>query len=152
MGIEHTVLLVDSDLQCGHALAAVLRRAGGSVRVVRTRAQARQAVRRAHFDVAIVDLFVEGGGPELARELARRVPRVLLSLGADLEHNQLLEAALGFPVCRKAMIEKRLRDSDASSSDATSEAKCPGFSRRRPGASATSPELVALARGRVRRP
>lgn len=104
-----SVLVVDADADYGRALAVVLRRTGGLVRVVRTRAQALQAVRHSHFDLAVVDLFLGGGGVELARELARHVPRLMLSLAARLERGEILEAALGFPVHRKASLARLLR-------------------------------------------
>lgn len=114
------VLVVDADADYGRALAVVLRRAGGRVRVVRTRAQALQAARHGRFDLAVVDLFLGGGGVELARELARHVPRLMLSLAARLERGEILEAALGFPVHRKAALARLLRPSGVKSSRATS--------------------------------
>jgi CheY-like chemotaxis protein len=104
-----SVLVVDADADYGRALAVVLRRTGGQVRVVRTRAQALQAAKTARFDLAVVDLFLGGGGVELARELARHVPRLMLSLAARLERGEILEAALGFPVHRKASLARLLR-------------------------------------------
>jgi hypothetical protein len=44
---------------------------------------------------------VKGGGVGLARRLTRRIPRVYLSVGARLLTDELLEAAIGFPVLRK---------------------------------------------------
>jgi DNA-binding response OmpR family regulator len=113
-----SVLVVDADADYGRALAVVLRRAGGRVRVVRTRAQALQAARDSRFDLAVVDLFLGGGGVELARELARHVPRLMLSLAARLERGEILEAALGFPVHRKASLARLLRPSGAKSNGA----------------------------------
>jgi CheY-like chemotaxis protein len=110
-----SVLVVDADADYGRALAVVLRRTGGRVRVVRTRAQALQAARGTHFDLAVVDLFLGGGGVELARELARHVPRLMLSLAARLERGEILEAALGFPVHRKAALARLLRPSGGKS-------------------------------------
>lgn len=104
-----TVLLVDADASYGQALAALLRRQGDAVEVVATRAEALAAVRRKHFDVAVVDLFVAGGGPELAQRLSRRVPRLVLSFGAHLGGDELVEAALGFPVRHKAALPALLR-------------------------------------------
>jgi hypothetical protein len=72
--------------------------------VARTRAQALQAARRRPYDLAVVDLFLRGGGAELARDLARSVPQLYLSLGARLVEDEILEAALGFPVCRKSAL------------------------------------------------
>jgi hypothetical protein len=68
---------------------------------VRTAQAAVSAARRDEFDVAVVDLSVKGGGVALARRLARRVPRVYLSVGARLLADELVEAAIGFPVVRK---------------------------------------------------
>jgi DNA-binding response OmpR family regulator len=104
-----SILLVESDEGCGRSLAVVLRRQGDHVHVARTRAQALQAARRRPYDLAVVDLFLRGGGAELARDLARSVPRLYLSLGARLEEDEILEAALGFPVYRKAALPGLLR-------------------------------------------
>jgi DNA-binding response OmpR family regulator len=108
MRAGRSVLVVDSDAEYGHALAVLLRRDGVRVRLARTRGQALQAVRRARFDLAVVDLFLGGGGVELARALSRRVPRLLLSLGASLAQDEILEAALGFPVRRKVALPSLL--------------------------------------------
>jgi len=106
---SRSILLVESDEGCGRSLAVVLRRQGDRVHVARTRAQALQAARRRPYDLAVVDLFLRGGGAELARDLARSVPRLYLSLGARLEEDEILEAALGFPVYRKAALPGLLR-------------------------------------------
>jgi CheY-like chemotaxis protein len=103
-----SVLVVDSDATYARALAALLRRSGVRVRLARTRAQALLLSRRHRFDLAVVDLFLGGGGVELARELSRRVPRLLLSLGARMGGQELLEAALGFPVRRKVALPSLL--------------------------------------------
>jgi CheY-like chemotaxis protein len=108
MRAGRSVLVVDSDAEYGHALAVLLRRDGVRVRLARTRGQALQAVRRARFDLAVVDLLLEGGGVELARALSRRVPRLLLSVGASMAHDEILEAALGFPVRRKVALPSLL--------------------------------------------
>jgi len=63
------VLLVDADPAFGRALALILRRQGARVCLVRNRSQALRAVRRKPFEVAVVDLFVAGGGLELDNEL-----------------------------------------------------------------------------------
>jgi CheY-like chemotaxis protein len=145
------VLLVDRDLDCGHAMAAVLRRSGDVVHVVRNRHQALQLLKRWRFTLAIVDLFVDGGGLELARELARQVPRVMLCLGASLPEDELLEAALGFPVHRKSALPSLLRDPFASSSGEASAGTRRGSRRPLPGASGTVPVPCAPDRGRQRR-
>lgn len=103
------VLVVDGDADYGRALEVLLRRSGDRVRVVSSRGQALLAARRRRFDLAVVDLFLEGGGVELARELSRTVPRTLLSFGARLGLDELLQAALGFPVHRKAALLRVLR-------------------------------------------
>ena len=95
------ILLVESDAGCGQALARLVRRSGDRVRLVRTPGAAVAAAQRESYDLAVVDLFVKGGGVDLARRLTRRVPRVYLSVGARMLADELLEAALGFPVLRK---------------------------------------------------
>lgn len=95
------ILLVESDAGCGRALARLVGRGGARVRLVRTPGAAVAAARRESFDLAVVDLFVKGGGVDLARRLTRRVPRVYLSIGARLLGDELIEAAIGFPVLRK---------------------------------------------------
>ncbi|HSD66074.1 MAG TPA: hypothetical protein VLF95_05205 [Vicinamibacteria bacterium] len=95
------ILLVESDAGCGQALVRLVRRRGDRVRFVRTPGAAVAAAQRESYDLAVVDLFGKGGGVDLARRLTRRVPRVYLSVGARLLAEELLEAALGFPVLRK---------------------------------------------------
>ena len=95
------VLLVESDAGCGQTLARLVRRRGDRVRLVRTPGAAVAAAQRESYDLAVVDLFVKGGGVDLARRLTRRVPRVYLSVGARLLTDELLEAVIGFPVLRK---------------------------------------------------
>jgi len=104
-----TVLIVDRDAHYGRALSKLLRSQGDEVRLATTAAGAQRAVRERRFDLAIVDVLQEGGGAELARSLARRVGRLVLSVGASLDHDQLLETALGFPVRRKALLPELLR-------------------------------------------
>ena len=142
------VLLVDRDLDCGQAIAAVLRRSGDVVHVVRNRSQALQLLRRWRFTLAIVDLFVDGGGLELARELARQVPRVMLCLGASLPEDELLEAALGFPVHRKSALPDLLKDPFASSSGEESVPTHRGSRRPLPVANGPAPAPGAHVRGR----
>jgi CheY-like chemotaxis protein len=108
MRVRRSVLVVDSDAEYGQALATLLRRDGVRVRLARTREQALQAARRVRFDLAVVDLLLGGGGVELARALSRRVPRLLLSLGAAMAQDEILEAALGFPVRRKVALPSLL--------------------------------------------
>ncbi len=95
------ILLVESDAGCGQALARLVRRSGDRVRLVRTPGAAVAAAQRESYDMAVVDLFVKGGGVDLARRLTRRVPRVYLSVGARMLTDELLEAVIGFPVLRK---------------------------------------------------
>jgi DNA-binding NtrC family response regulator len=105
---SRAILLVESDPPCGLALARLVRRGGDRVRLVRTPGAATLAARREGFDVAVVDLLVKGGGVDLARRLTRHVPRVYLSVGARLLGDELVEAALGFPVLHKADLARRL--------------------------------------------
>jgi CheY-like chemotaxis protein len=153
-----SVLLVDSDLACGRAIAVVLRGQGHRVHVVRTRAKALGAARRQAFDLAIVDLFVEGGGVELARDLARHVPRLLLTLGMGLKQEEVLEAALGFPVHRKAVLPSVIagagpaRARDGASSGRGSAARPPGFAPLPLDASVPAPTPRTRAHGRGRLP
>lgn len=142
------VLLVDRDAQTGQALAAILRRNGDVVHVVRNRSQALYALRRQRFDLAIVDLFVDGGGAELARDLAHRVPRVMLCLGTVLQDEDIIEAALGFPVHRKAALPAVLTDPGASSNGGAFSARCRGS--RPPGPAASGPPPGPSPRGRGR--
>ena len=115
MRAGQSVLVVDSDAEYGRALSALLRRGGIRVRLARTRNQALLLARNQRFDLAVVDLFLGGGGVELARELSRRVPRLLLSLGARMDGQELLEAVLGFPVRRKVALPALLSVAGAGS-------------------------------------
>src|SRR5262245_17850634 len=100
------ILLVASE-PWGQTLAEPWRRRqGGRGHGVRTRGPALAASRRHHFDVAVVDLLIRGGGFELARQLSRRVGCLYLSVGARLVGQEILELALGFPVVRKADVLK----------------------------------------------
>ncbi|HEX9187592.1 MAG TPA: hypothetical protein VGB87_10995 [Vicinamibacteria bacterium] len=103
------VLLVESDAGCGQALARLVRRNGDRVRLVRTPGAALAAAQRESFDLAVVDLLVQGGGVDLARRLTRRVSRVYLTVGARLLSEELLEAAIGFPVLRKREVAGLVR-------------------------------------------
>jgi CheY-like chemotaxis protein len=98
------VLLVEPDAECGRATANLLRREGHRVRLARSARTALQAAARESFDLAVVDLLVPGGGVELARRLARRVRRLYLAVGAPLLPDEIVEAAVGFPVLRKAAV------------------------------------------------
>ena len=151
MRSPRTILLVEADSGCAQALALILQRQGDRVRVVGSRAEALNAVRREPYDVAIVDLFVQGGGTELARALSRRVPRLVLSHGALMEKEEILEAALGFPVCRKATLPSLLRGRAASSNGTAYGVRRPRSRRPAPDASGSSRALRARERGRVPR-
>jgi len=105
------VLIVDRDADYGRALSKLLRSQGDDVKLATTAASAQRAVRTHRFDLAIVDVLQDGGGAELARSLARRVRRLVLSVGASLDHEELLETALGFPVRRKALLPELLHPS-----------------------------------------
>lgn len=148
MHIARNILLVESDAGCGRALATLLERDGDRVRLVRDRSEALAATRRRRYDLAVVDLFLPGGGPELARQLARRVPRLYLSLGARLATEEILRAVLGFPLLHKAALPQAITDPAASSSDRGSEARRRGSSPPRPAASVPAPALAARARRR----
>jgi DNA-binding response OmpR family regulator len=104
------ILLVESDAGCGQALARLVRRRGDRVRLVRTPGAAVAAAQRGSYDLAVVDLFVKGGGVDLARRLTRRVPRIYLSVGAKLLTEEILEAAIGFPVLRKKNVPSLVTD------------------------------------------
>jgi DNA-binding response OmpR family regulator len=119
------ILLVEPDAACGRALAEVLRRGGDTVRVVRTSSQALLAAGRVPFDLAVVDLLVRGGGVELARKLARQVPSLYLSVGAQLLGDELLEAAFGFPILRKARMPALLARPRREAPPATKPARKP---------------------------
>jgi DNA-binding response OmpR family regulator len=98
------ILLVESDAGCGQALARLVRRWGDRISVLRTPGAAVAAAQREGYVLAVADLFVKGGGVALARRLTRRVPHVYLSVGARLLTEELLEAAIGFPVIRKRVL------------------------------------------------
>jgi CheY-like chemotaxis protein len=102
------ILLVEPDASCGGTLARLMRRGGDRVRVVRTTRAALAAARREPYDLAVVDLLLKGGGVDLARRLTPRVPRVYLSIGARLLGDEIIEAAVGFPVLRKGELPDRL--------------------------------------------
>jgi CheY-like chemotaxis protein len=138
MRSRRTILLVEDDPGYAQALSLVLRRQGDTVRVAQSRAEALKAARKHSYDLAVVDLFARGGGTELARELARRVPRLVLSHGAELPQEELLQAALGFPVCRKATLPALLTGPDASSSGRGSAARRREARRPAPDASGSS--------------
>lgn len=155
--MERIVLLVDADPSYGRTLAALLRRQGDVVEVVSTRSAALGAARRRRFDLAIVDLFVDGGGAELARSLARRVPVLVLSFGARLHEDELLEAALGFPVRRKTALPALLGAAALTGPGASSsDAACAATRRaaRPPSRAASAPARAQPSRwrGRDRRP
>jgi CheY-like chemotaxis protein len=153
MRSSRQILLVEADPACGRALALVLRRRGDHVRVARTRAEALLLVRKHTYDLAIVDLFVRGGGTELARELARRVPRLVLSFGARLERQEILEAALGFPVYRKAALPGLLgRELPSGRSPLVPEAEAPRGERPVRGRAASSNGRASVVKRRGSRP
>jgi DNA-binding response OmpR family regulator len=104
MRLARAILLVEADARCGRTLARLMRRCGHSVRLVRTAPAALAAAYRQSYDLAVVDLLVRGGGVNLARRLARHVPRLYLSVGARLLKDEIVEAAVGFPVLRKAAL------------------------------------------------
>ena len=103
------LLLVEPDTACGRTLAAVFRRQGYVVRLVHSRAAALRAAREVIYEIGVVDLFVRGGGLELARELRRRVRRLVLCVGPALARAEVLHAAVGFPIHRKTALSRVLR-------------------------------------------
>lgn len=137
------ILLVEADAVSGRTLARVLRRTGARVKVAQTRSQALLAVRRTTYDVAVVDMFVPGGGPELAQELEQWAPSVVLSLGVGLDEEQALEAAHGFPVHRKEALAVLLRAGAVSSSGTASAGRLRGSRRPRLAASEPAPKPPA---------
>ena len=149
--MSKAILLVEADPVCAHTLALVLEKQGARVRVAVSREQALSAVRRRSYDLAIVDLFVPGGGTELARALARRVPQLVLSHGAHMDKGEILEAALGFPVCRKATLGSLLRGRGASSNGKASWVRRPRVLRPAPDAIGSSRALRGREPGRARR-
>ncbi len=154
--MERRVLLVDTDVGYTRALAALLRRRGDHVQSVRTPAAALSAARRRRFDLAVVDLLLGGGGPELAQALSRHVPALVLSLGTRLTDDALLEAALGFPVRRKSHLPRELglcdvTDPGASSSGATCAVRRPAARPRARAANARARAPGAPSRARGRR-
>jgi CheY-like chemotaxis protein len=134
-----SILLVDGDRDYGLTLALVLRRQGHRVRVVQTRSEALLASRRRRYGLAIVDLFLGGGGAELARVLSRRVPRLVLSLAPRMGRREVLEAVLGYPVLRKASLPSLLKGRAASSSDKASSARRPRPRPRPPASNGSAP-------------
>jgi CheY-like chemotaxis protein len=150
MRSRRTILLVEDDPGYAQALSMVLRQQGDRVEVAHSRAEALVAARRERYDLAVVDIFTRGGGTELARELSRSVPRLVLSHGAELAEEDLLQAALGFPVCRKATLPALLRGRGVSSNGRGSGAKRPGSRRPAPDATGSSRAPRARARRRAR--
>lgn len=148
MRARRSILLVEDDPGYAQALCLVLRRQGDSVEVARGRSEALDATRKRDYDLAVVDLFARGGGTELARELSDRVRHLVLSHGAELPKEELLEAALGFPVCRKATLPALLTGRGASSSGKASAAK--RRAARRPAPDANGSSRAPRARGRRR--
>lgn len=110
MDAPRTILIVDPDSGYGRALAVVLKRQGNRVRLVKTRQQAVLASKREQYDLAIIDLFLAGGGVELARKLSPHVNQLVLTLGVRMEQSDILEAALGFQVYCKAALAKMIQD------------------------------------------
>ena len=120
---SRAILLVESDAECGRALARLLRRNGHRVRLARTARAACAAAERETFDMAVVDLLVPGGGVDLGRALSRRVPRLYLSIGARMLPEEIVEMALGFPVLRKAAVPDLVGRGRPASREARPRAK-----------------------------
>jgi CheY-like chemotaxis protein len=102
------LLLVEPDAAHGRVQARLLARLGYAVRLVHTRQAALRAIRQGRYGVAVVDLFLPGGGPQLARALAPRVRRLVLSVGPEIGRAESLRAARGFPVHRKRALTRVL--------------------------------------------
>jgi len=148
--VTRTVLLVDRDAHCGRILAAVMRRRGDEVHLVRGRGAALRLARQIPFDLAIVDVFVEGGGPELVRELQRWLPEVILSLGTVPGDDDFLDAGARF--ARRASPRwGALKDPAGASSGGACVARFPGSRPPFPASSVPVPALVLPAGGRSRR-
>ncbi len=151
MRARRAILLVEDDPGYAQALSLVLRRAGRlASRSSGTADEALSATSKRSYDLAVVDLFARGGGTELARELSDRVPRLVLSHGAELPKEELLQAALGFQVCRKATLPALLTGRGASSSGRASAAKRRAARRPAPDANDSSPAPRARGRRRAR--
>jgi CheY-like chemotaxis protein len=147
---RRTILLVEADPGYAQALTLVLRQQGDEVDVAPGPDEALEAARGGRYDLAVVDLFTRGGGTELARELSRSVPHLVLSHGAELPREELLQAAVGFPLCRKATIPALLKGRAASSIGRGSGARRRGSRRPAPDATGSSRALRARARRRAR--
>ena len=102
------LLLVEPDAAHGRVQARLLTRLGYAVRLVQTRQAALRAIRRRRYAVVVVDLFLPGGAPQLARRLAPRVGRLVLCVGPNLARSEVLRAAGGFPVHRKRALTRVL--------------------------------------------
>lgn len=122
---------MDRDAHYGRALSKLLRSQGDEVRLATTARSAQRAVRTRRFDLAIVDVLQDGGGAELARTLASRVHRLVLSVGASLDNDELLETALGFPVRRKAALPELLHPGSGKALPASASNGGSGKVRRR---------------------
>ena len=102
------LLLVEPDAALGRVQARLLTRLGYAVRLVQTRQAALRAIRRERYAVAVVDLFLPGGGPQLARALAPRVRRLVLGVGPHLARSEAVRMAGGFAVHRKRALTRVL--------------------------------------------
>lgn len=129
---------MDRDAHYGRALSKLLKSQGDEVRLATTARSAQRAVRERRFDLAIVDVLQDGGGAELARALASHVHRLVLSVGASLDHDELLETALGFPVRRKASLPELLHPGSGRALPQSASNGSPKKVRRRAGASRRS--------------
>ena len=92
---SRAILLVESDTECGRALARLLRRNGHHVRLTRTARAALAAAERETFDMAVVDLLVPGGGVDLGRVRLKLPARQLLRRrGEEARGQKLLMASV----------------------------------------------------------
>ena len=151
MRSRRTILLVEDDPGYAQALSLVLRQQGDLVEVVQNRAQALAGGAARGYDLAVVDLFTRGGGAELARELSRRVPRLVLSHGARAAQGRAAGGGAGLPGLPQGhACPTLLRGRGASSNGTGSEARRPGSRRPAPDASGSSRGPRARARRRAR--
>jgi two-component system nitrogen regulation response regulator GlnG len=81
--MSRRILLVDDDRQCGMILSKLLQRAGCAAVVATSVAEAKQACRKADFDLIVSDILMPDGNPlpllERCRERRSGVKGIVLS-------------------------------------------------------------------------